>query len=92
MLYTESLVNNNFLAAKCENITNLDCTGPEVSMGGEPGNIDKSVEKGVYYLTTNGVSPYGKGIYGNPKWNETVANKLKSSKLFKFFRNLLNKT
>ena len=65
LFFAESIaVNNNFVAHKCASFFEISigrCTrmsSKEIKMGGEPPN---SALKGVFHLSTNNDSPYGKG-------------------------------
>jgi pancreatic triacylglycerol lipase len=62
--FIESVINNKFWANKCQSAQSIGrnvCRGkPGAFMGGEPSNYGKNA-KGIYYLDTNGQSPYGQG-------------------------------
>lgn len=62
-LFSESILNNQFYADKCESfddITNNRCTvvSSGYLMGGNPLNFNLN---GIFYLTTKSFPPYGKG-------------------------------
>lgn len=61
-LFAESIISNRFVARRCLNyqqIVSQTCTGTGTAiMGGEPGNNGLS---GVFFLETNGNSPFARG-------------------------------
>ncbi|XP_076261784.1 pancreatic triacylglycerol lipase-like [Rhynchophorus ferrugineus] len=59
--FAESITSNRFVSQKCDSYNkykNNQCTGEYALMGGL--YVDTSA-RGVYYLTTNSKSPYGRG-------------------------------
>lgn len=62
-LFSESILNNQFYAHKCESFNDIvinRCTivSSGYRMSGEPPNSNIN---GTFYFTTNASSPYGKG-------------------------------
>lgn len=63
-LMRESILNNNFVATKCNSVDearNQACTGDRTEkMAGEPSN-SRRILRGIFSVETNGSEPFGRG-------------------------------
>lgn len=63
-LFAESLNNALLWGRRCNNMNEIaiGCTGEGAYLGGEPSNQGRNI-RGIYFMTTNGASPFGQGYF-----------------------------